>query len=160
MVGPRHPLPNEERAHNGEGWRATASELAALRQLHAVEIQATRFRARQASSSLRCRDEALVRQGFVHRFLVAMQETCVAKRAALLAEITAERGAAVAQVREKAKAEAKGRIERSLVPVRARHRDEQQGLRAARRAEQRCATGARPRRRSIAPRNPTRNGPR
>jgi hypothetical protein len=37
MVGPRHPLPNEDRAHNDDTWRATVSELAALRQLQAVE---------------------------------------------------------------------------------------------------------------------------
>jgi len=154
MVGPRHPLPNEDRARTDNSWRATASELAALRQLHAVEIQATRFRARQAAASLRRRDEALVRQGFVHRFLVAMQETCAAKRAAMVAQITTEQEAAVAQVREKARAEAKGRIERSLAPVRARHRNEQHGLRVARRTQQRRAAP------KAASRNPTRDGPR
>ena len=139
MVGPRHPLPNEVRAHDDEAWRTTAGELAALRQLQAVEIQSARFAARMAAAAERRRDAALVRQGFVHRFLVAMQEICADKRNALIAQLTAEQEAALRRVREKARADAKGRIDRGVAPVRARHDDEQKGLRNARRVEQHCA---------------------
>jgi hypothetical protein len=92
-----------------------------------------------AAMAERRRDEALVRQGFVHRFLLAMQETCAAKRAALVAQLTAEQEAALVQVKEKEKAETKGRIDRSLTPVHARHRDEQSGFRRACHAKERCA---------------------
>ena len=67
-----------------------------------------------------------------------MQEICAAKRAALVAQLTAEQEAALAQVRDKAKAEAKGRIDRASAPVRDRNRDEQEGLHNARRTAQRC----------------------
>lgn len=105
-------------------------------------MQATRFRSRMAAAAERRRDEALIRHGFVHRFLVAMQETCVAKRASLVAQLAAEQDAALTGLREKAKAEAKGRIDRSVAPVAARQQDERLALRKACRAIQ-------PRRRPI-----------
>jgi hypothetical protein len=54
--------------------------------------------------------------------------------------LATEREAAIVQIREKAKADVKGRMARSLAPLHDRHRDEQHGsaLNGVRNSARRC----------------------
>jgi hypothetical protein len=90
------------------------------------------------------RDEAAIRQGFAHRFLLAMAETCALYRAAAIEQIQREQEAALGLMKEKARAELRGKLARSLAPVQARHHDERRGAQAKRRreAQQRAAIAA------------------
>jgi hypothetical protein len=120
---------------SGGSWRSAAAEIAALRHAQATEIQATRQRVRLAHGADCLRDEAAIRQGFVHRFLLAKAETCALHRAAAIEQIQREQQAALSLVREKARAELRGKLARNLTPVQARHRDERRRQQAKRREE-------------------------
>lgn len=122
-----------------ESWFSTAVEVAALRQAQAAEVQATRRSVMQARSSERNQEEAAIRQGFAHRFLLAMAETCAVRRATAIEIIRREQEAAVEIARRKADAETPSALARTLTPVQQRHRDERRCLRAKRRLERLAA---------------------
>lgn len=109
-------------------WRHAAIEVATLRQAQAVEVNAARRSARLAHSVARIQEEAAIRQCFAHRFLLAMRETCVVRRAAATEMVRLEQEAALEVARRKAAAETPGAISRTLTPLRQRHSDERRSL--------------------------------
>lgn len=141
MVGPRHPLQSSPRTRIIDGWRAAS---AALRRVQALDIDAARFRIRTTLAAEARRDEALVRQGFAHRFLVAMQETCILRRRAAIRQLQAEQEAVVGEVQHKARAETRELVACSVASVRMRHRDERNQRRVRSRPLNRMACEARP----------------
>jgi hypothetical protein len=137
MVGPRHPLLSQTKGSPVEAWRSAAAEIAALRQAQAAELRATRGRVKLAQASDQRTAESVVRQSFAHRFLLAGQEVCAAKRLALLYQLRAEQNAMLVRARQQARAEAPGQVARTLVPLQSQHESERRGLQARRRAERR-----------------------
>lgn len=134
MVGPRHPLQPRDKALIATAWHAAAAR---LRFAHGAEIMGERARLWRLGRQARHRDEAAVRQAFAHRFLIAMQETCIDRRNAALVRLYAEQAALVAGARQRAAAETSASVPRGTAPLKARHREDWQQLREAARAARR-----------------------
>lgn len=137
MVGPRRPLLSKHRARNGHASRPAAAEFAALREAHAFEILAARFSIRLALAAQRQQEQAAIRQGFAHRFLLAAQEVCAARRGAALDALAREQEAALQKAQERRKAETALHINRHLAPIRARHHEEMKAFGKRRREPRR-----------------------
>ena len=122
-----------------ESWRSVAVEVAALCQAQASDVQATRQSVTRARSAERRQDEAAIRQGFAHRFLLAMAETCTVRRVAAIEAVRREQKAAVEMKRQKADAETPSALARALTPLQQRQRNERRSLMAKRRLERLAA---------------------
>jgi hypothetical protein len=109
----------------------------ALRNAHSTEMAAARFSLRCSTAAARNRDDALIRGGFAHRFFVASQEACAAKRAAAIEQLKGEQEAALQARSERAVAEEFAEVAQTISRLRARHGDDRRALSASLRQQRR-----------------------
>lgn len=138
MVEPRHPL-----LQNGKGsiagWHDAASEITALAQAHQLETALVRRAIALACRGASLQEQAAVRHGFAHRFLLAGREVCVLRRLAFIAQLKDEQQAALRNVRDKVRIEQRSLQAGSIAALRGRQREEKSNQLNARRAQWRRA---------------------
>lgn len=100
MQGSNQPLPSK--AWTVSLWKEAGAELSAVR----CPVR-RRCRIRIGHSLSTRLEEALILQAFAYRFHMAMRETCVSSRQAMLAQLAGDQRAALDRIRQDSIAEAR-----------------------------------------------------